>query len=146
MQFVKIGLGAGLLFLGFVIGSWMLRQTPLADASPTVADLTSPPPCNSPQFLQKLQGLAEKTRAEELSEGAITADMALHIQSTTTLGQMGNFNSCSMVYDHGRPDNNATYNYLIGRNDAGDIIWRSSDQPPFEFIPLVMMPGEHQYP
>jgi hypothetical protein len=150
MQSARFPLGPCLLILWIAVAFWMANPTsltsPPASASPADSDLTSLPPCNSPWFLKKIQDLAEKTHAAELRAGAISNGLVLRIQSTTTLGQMGNFNSCSMAYDHGSPDSQATYNYLIGRNDSGDIVWRSSDQPPFEFIPLAMLPGEHQYP
>lgn len=111
--------------------------------------------CNTPALSSEFQKLLEKERAQDLefyqqlltkartdldtkyanSQIQFITNAVLHIQRTVTLGTEGNFLSCEMTYDHGDPQYSAKFQYLLGKDDAGNVVWRSSDFAPYKLMP-----------
>jgi hypothetical protein len=56
----------------------------------------------------------------------------LKILSTTTLGTRGNFLACEMTYDNGDGMGSRTYDFLLIKDDDGNLTWRSSAPAPYE--------------
>lgn len=154
MQIGKIAGVVALIAVGVVVGQFVLKPTSAGVTAPT-PDLSSSPACNSPELFKKFEELMEVNRSSNLTslKDALKSEKTpkdiqriqktidyvtkavLHIQSTTTLGVQGTFMSCTMDYDHGDPENTETWQYLVGRNDAGEIIFNFSvlqnAQPPY---------------
>ncbi len=76
--------------------------------------------------LDKRGNLEEKNRCVENARQNYRKNLerlALDVERTETLGQVGNSLSCSMDYTFAEGSDPETFKFLLGRDDDGHLVW-----------------------